>query len=174
LGKLGKPKIGEIGEIGEMEAVGEDFQNWTQRGIAGLGKSSRVTLYDRIKINDLSIVICHTISYIRVLTMLRLARQIHVNRSLPTSIRNMSHFRVVEHTIRGQNIRERPGAVKSGHEQDIRLAVKQYIPLDNPSPQEGDVTLIGAHANGFPKVSHLSLSRRLTVGHWLRRNKGTV
>ncbi|KAF5662750.1 host-specific ak-toxin akt2 [Fusarium heterosporum] len=31
------------------------------------------------------------------------------------------------------------------------LAVKQYIPHDNPNPQPGDVTIIGAHANGFPK-----------------------
>lgn len=65
----------------------------------------------------------------------------------------MSNFRVIEHTISGQNIRERLGAVTAGHEQDIRLAVKQYVPLDNPSPQEGDVTLIGMHASGFPKVS---------------------
>ncbi|KAM5517894.1 toxin biosynthesis [Fusarium oxysporum f. sp. phaseoli] len=32
-----------------------------------------------------------------------------------------------------------------------KLAVKQYIPHDNPNPQPGDVTIIGAHANGFPK-----------------------
>ncbi|CAG8403952.1 unnamed protein product [Penicillium salamii] len=63
----------------------------------------------------------------------------------------MPRFRVVEHTIPAQNIRERPGAVIPGHQQDLRLAVKQYIPFDNPSPQEGDVTLIGAHACGFPK-----------------------
>jgi hypothetical protein len=30
--------------------------------------------------------------------------------------------------------------------------VKQYIPLDNPKPQPGDVTILAAHANGFPKV----------------------
>lgn len=64
----------------------------------------------------------------------------------------MSHFRVVEHTIRGQNIRERPGAVEPGHEHKLRLAVKQYVPKDNPHPQKGDITLIGTHANGFPKV----------------------
>lgn len=34
----------------------------------------------------------------------------------------------------------------------FRLAVKQYTPLENLSPQPGDVTIIGAHANGFPKV----------------------
>ncbi|RAH66006.1 alpha/beta hydrolase [Aspergillus aculeatinus CBS 121060] len=63
----------------------------------------------------------------------------------------MSRFRVVEHTARCQNVRERLGAVKAGHENELKLAVKQYIPLDNPSPQEGDITIIGAHANGFPK-----------------------
>ncbi|GFF51774.1 peroxisomal membrane protein LPX1 [Aspergillus udagawae] len=63
----------------------------------------------------------------------------------------MSNFRVVEHVARAQNVRERPGAVKFGHEQELRLAVKQYIPHDNPCPAKGDVTLIGAHANGFPK-----------------------
>ncbi|GKZ35834.1 hypothetical protein AbraIFM66950_006632 [Aspergillus brasiliensis] len=62
----------------------------------------------------------------------------------------MSHFRVIEHTARCQNIRQRPGAVKAGHENELRLAVKQYIPLDNPRPKEGDVTIIGAHANAFP------------------------
>lgn len=64
----------------------------------------------------------------------------------------MSHFRVVEHTIRCQNIRERPGAVEPGNEHKLRLAVKQYIPKDNRHLQKSDVTLIGAHANGFPKV----------------------
>ncbi|KAL3264411.1 hypothetical protein ABHI18_000819 [Aspergillus niger] len=63
----------------------------------------------------------------------------------------MSHFRVIEHTARCQNVRQRPGAVKAGHESELRLAVKQYIPIDNPHPKEGDVTIIGAHANAFPK-----------------------
>ncbi|RDW92834.1 alpha/beta hydrolase [Aspergillus mulundensis] len=63
----------------------------------------------------------------------------------------MSHFRVIEHTVRAHHIRERLGAVKPGHENELRLAVKQYIPLDNPDPKDGDVTIIGTHANGFPK-----------------------
>ncbi|KAL3479959.1 Alpha/beta hydrolase family-domain-containing protein [Aspergillus californicus] len=65
--------------------------------------------------------------------------------------RHLSHFRILTHTCRCQNIRERPGAVLPGHENSLRLAVKQYIPLDNPTPKDGDVTIIGAHANGFPK-----------------------
>ena len=70
----------------------------------------------------------------------------------------MSHFHVVKHETRAQNIRERPGAVKFGHERQLRLAVKQYIPRDNPCPQDGDLTIIGTHANGFPKVLHTSPS----------------
>lgn len=31
------------------------------------------------------------------------------------------------------------------------MHVKQYTPLDNLEPREGDVTIIAAHANGFPK-----------------------
>lgn len=65
----------------------------------------------------------------------------------------MARFHIIEHTVRAQSVRERPGAVKPGHERELRLAVKQYIPVDNPSPAAGDVTLIGAHANGFPKVA---------------------
>ncbi|KAL5362339.1 Alpha/beta hydrolase family-domain-containing protein [Aspergillus floccosus] len=63
----------------------------------------------------------------------------------------MSHFRIVSHEVRAQNIRERPGAVQVGHERDLRLAVKQYVPNDNTCPGDEDLTIIGAHANGFPK-----------------------
>lgn len=66
--------------------------------------------------------------------------------------RRLSHFRVVEHTVRCQHIRGRPAAVEPGHERDLRLAVKQYIPKTNSQPGADDVTLIAAHANGFPKV----------------------
>lgn len=31
------------------------------------------------------------------------------------------------------------------------MAVKQYTPLSNTSPIPGDITIIAAHANGFPK-----------------------
>ncbi|KAL4950280.1 hypothetical protein BDW69DRAFT_172551 [Aspergillus filifer] len=48
--------------------------------------------------------------------------------------------------------RERLGGVQPGREHDLRLAVKQYIPKNNPNPKESDVTFIGAHANGKPMV----------------------
>ncbi|KID72361.1 Abhydrolase domain-containing protein mpaH [Metarhizium brunneum] len=60
-------------------------------------------------------------------------------------------FRQVEHTISGSHTREYLGATANGDDHVPKLAVKQYIPLNNPRPQPGDVTIIGAHANGFPK-----------------------
>lgn len=62
-------------------------------------------------------------------------------------------FRVVEHTIPCSHSREYLAATRHGDADRPKLAVKQYIPLSNPNPQPGDVTIIGAHANGFPKVT---------------------
>lgn len=63
-----------------------------------------------------------------------------------------SPFRIVEHVVPCQHIREYPAATANEQEEPLHLAVKQYIPLDNPNPQPGDVTILAAHANGFPKV----------------------
>lgn len=63
----------------------------------------------------------------------------------------MSTFRVVEHRIPAQHVREYRQATAHSQEDVLYLSVKQYIPVDNPNPQPGDVTIIGAHANGFPK-----------------------
>ncbi|AEO60052.1 hypothetical protein MYCTH_2308872 [Thermothelomyces thermophilus ATCC 42464] len=60
-------------------------------------------------------------------------------------------FRVVEHTVSCSHSREYVGATANGDADRPQLAVKQYIPLDNPNPQPGDVTIIAAHANAFPK-----------------------
>lgn len=65
--------------------------------------------------------------------------------------RNMSNFRIIEHIVRTQHSRERWAASELGHENRLRLHVKQYIPLSNPRPRTGDVTIIGAVANSFPK-----------------------
>ena len=86
---------------------------------------------------------------------LRRSRPNKINRLALQCQRTMSHFRIIQHEVRAQNIRDRPGAVKLGHERDLRLAVKQYVPHENPCPSDGDVTIIGAHANGFPKVISL-------------------
>lgn len=62
-----------------------------------------------------------------------------------------SPYRVVQHTVDGHHSREYITATANGDTDRPRLAVKQYIPRDNPNPQPGDVTIIAAHANGFPK-----------------------
>jgi hypothetical protein len=62
-------------------------------------------------------------------------------------------FSITKHKVPSQHIREYPRAT-AGEQEDVQyLEVKQYIPLNNASPSPGDVTLIAAHANGFPKVS---------------------
>ena len=62
-----------------------------------------------------------------------------------------SVFRVQEHTVPCQYIREYPGATLESQEDDLFLHVKQYTPLDQSNSQPGAITIIGAHANGFPK-----------------------
>jgi pimeloyl-ACP methyl ester carboxylesterase len=62
-----------------------------------------------------------------------------------------SPFHIIEHVVPCQHIRDYPHAVLDDQETVLNLHVKQYIPVDNPDPQPGDVTIIGAHANGFPK-----------------------
>lgn len=64
-------------------------------------------------------------------------------------------FHIKEHTIDAAYIREYARATSNSQDETLVQHVKQYIPKDNPNPQKGDVTLIGAHANGFPKVSLL-------------------
>ncbi|PFH58620.1 hypothetical protein XA68_13437 [Ophiocordyceps unilateralis] len=62
-----------------------------------------------------------------------------------------SLFRQLKHTINAAHTREYVGATAGGDDDTPRLSVKQYVPLDNLDPQPGDVTIIGAHANGFCK-----------------------
>ena len=63
-------------------------------------------------------------------------------------------FQVTEHVIEAQHIREYAWATAAdrSQEQALKLHIKQYTPREGP-PLSGDaVTIIGAHANGFPKV----------------------
>ena len=62
-------------------------------------------------------------------------------------------FRIREHILPGQHIRQYPHSTANGQEDIIKFAVKQYTPLDNLDPSPGDVTILAAHANGFPKAS---------------------
>ncbi|THX72932.1 putative toxin biosynthesis protein [Aureobasidium pullulans] len=61
-----------------------------------------------------------------------------------------SSFKVVEHHTPCQSIREYPQATSTYQEEVLHLSAKQYIPL-NRTPQEGDVTILAAHASAFPK-----------------------
>lgn len=63
-------------------------------------------------------------------------------------------FRVIEHHIPCQHVREYPHAIDGDEETELLLAVKQYVPLTNTNPKDGDITIIGAHAIGFGKVRH--------------------
>ncbi|KAF1840889.1 alpha/beta-hydrolase [Cucurbitaria berberidis CBS 394.84] len=60
-------------------------------------------------------------------------------------------FRIDEHTIEASHIRGFPRVTATNQEEVLHIAVKQYTPLNNPCPRPGDITIIGAHANGFPK-----------------------
>ncbi|ESZ91074.1 hypothetical protein SBOR_8537 [Sclerotinia borealis F-4128] len=84
-----------------------------------------------------------------------------------------SIFEIKEHTLECQHIREYPRATANTQEDVLHLAIKQYIPRDNPHPEPGDVTIIGAHANGYPKELYEPLwedihSRAKTNGFRIR------
>ena len=40
----------------------------------------------------------------------------------------------------------------------LKLAIKQYVPVQSPEPDEETITLIAAHANGFPKACFIRCS----------------
>ncbi|KAI9735236.1 MAG: hypothetical protein M1834_001826 [Cirrosporium novae-zelandiae] len=60
-------------------------------------------------------------------------------------------FKIIEHRVPCQHIREYPRGTAHTQEDVLYLAVKQYIPKNRSNLEPGDVTIIGAHANGFPK-----------------------
>ncbi|RAK94893.1 alpha/beta-hydrolase [Aspergillus ibericus CBS 121593] len=63
---------------------------------------------------------------------------------------SLSQFRIIEHTVPCESIREYHHAVKTDSP-PLQLAIKQYIPLSNPNPGPDDITIIAGHANGIPK-----------------------
>lgn len=73
----------------------------------------------------------------------------------PNSTMGMStlHFSVTEHTIPCQYIREYPHASKSDHA-PLRLAIKEYQPLERTSAGSALMTIIATHGNGFPKETY--------------------
>lgn len=64
----------------------------------------------------------------------------------------MSVFQVIEHTIPGQHIREHAQSIKGKHGGPLRIAIKQYVPIDQVDPvPDNAVTIIGSPGNGSPK-----------------------
>ena len=62
-------------------------------------------------------------------------------------------FSVTEHILPCQYIREYPRAVRSDHA-SLQLAIKEYRPLNTSETLPGSVTIIAAHANGFPRETY--------------------
>jgi len=83
-------------------------------------------------------------------------------------------FSVQEHLVPCQHIREYPRATADKQEDVLYLSVKQYRPLDNLSSKPGDVTIIGAHANGFPKVCASNRHALRHHCHRLMEQSGTI
>lgn len=63
-----------------------------------------------------------------------------------------SPFIITEHLVDCQHVREYPRATATEHGGALKLAIKQYTPLDNLEPQPGDITIIATHGSGLPKV----------------------
>ncbi|KAF2833519.1 alpha/beta-hydrolase [Ophiobolus disseminans] len=61
------------------------------------------------------------------------------------------YFRKDEHKLEASHIRSFPRSTATNQEEVLHLAINQYTPLNNSSPKPGDITIIAAHANAFPK-----------------------
>ena len=70
------------------------------------------------------------------------------------------YFTIKTHVVPGQYIRQYPGATLDSQEDVLQLHVKQYTPIDHDTTRVKGITVVGAHANGFPKVEVLSTSSR--------------
>ena len=62
-----------------------------------------------------------------------------------------SSFKVQEHVLPTQYVREYPGSTLLNQEDELKIHIKQYTPLGRKGILPGAITIIGAHANGFPK-----------------------
>ena len=66
-------------------------------------------------------------------------------------------FKVIQHQIPGQHIRLYPRGTKHSQETVLRIAIKQYVPIDLPEiVPDHAVTIIATHGNGFVKVRLIS------------------
>lgn len=103
--------------------------------IVGLPRSNPfhqdIQLQSSLRYNQLN---THVLTHVRI-------------RAMQSSI-----FQIDSHQLSCQHIREYPGATTDDQSTVLQLAIKEYRPRDNLIPSNGDITIIGAHANGFPKV----------------------
>ncbi|EME89782.1 uncharacterized protein MYCFIDRAFT_118362, partial [Pseudocercospora fijiensis CIRAD86] len=60
-------------------------------------------------------------------------------------------FQIQKHNLPASHIREYPRATTDDQEEVVRLAIKQYTPIKPAGDGRNGVTIIGGHANGFPK-----------------------
>ncbi|KAJ5493060.1 toxin biosynthesis protein [Penicillium diatomitis] len=65
----------------------------------------------------------------------------------------MGSFKIIEHVLAGQHIREHPHTLGTGRQEGLlHIAIKQYIPIDRPEPApDNAITIVALHANGIPK-----------------------
>ena len=69
-----------------------------------------------------------------------------------------AQLRTIEHVIAGQHIREYPDALRHRQEDELQIAVKQYVPIHDAEPvPRNAVTVIGVPANGMLKVHGLRI-----------------
>lgn len=72
------------------------------------------------------------------------------------------NFRITEHQIPGSFIRQHRRATINKND-TVRLAVKEYRNENSPSGGHNEISIIGAHANGFPKELYEPLWDELAV-----------
>lgn len=60
-------------------------------------------------------------------------------------------FHCKDHRVLCQHIRNYPRATASSQEEELYLSVKQYTPISNATPQDGDLTIIAVHGNAFTR-----------------------
>ena len=70
---------------------------------------------------------------------------------LSSIIMSTLHFSIKEHVLDASYVREYPRALANNQNDVLKLHIKQYIPKIS-SQTSKRLTIIGAHANAFPKV----------------------
>jgi len=77
-------------------------------------------------------------------------------RLLNRAYAHMPYWKVLDHKIPCQHIREYPHALVDEHDHELQLAIKQYIPNDGQDPAaRNGCTIIGAPGNSVLKVGPL-------------------